>query len=329
MALADLIERRKAAAASGISTANTPDDPVVETTQCKGPGKGPRPETAAAAEAQEPLASEEPSPAAEEPWGVANVVTPSGTQIYYQAGPKRLYLVDGEEVPSVSTVLQVLEKGGLSWWGMKVGVEGVLELLKRPEVVVPPDADAIVALLKEHRLTVNHVKDKAADRGTNVHSALEGWFENGVIPDPQFYPENERGYVAGLVAFLNDAQPLGHASEVMVGVPDGYAGRFDLLASFEGEVVVKTYPKRKPVREAFESSTWLLDLKTSKGVYPSYHLQLAAYEYALEACGYEAPDHSGVLRVTDDGRYELVEGRAHWEQFTSVLEVYHAIKEIG
>jgi hypothetical protein len=35
------------------------------------------------------------------------------------------------EVPSVTTVLGILDKPGLPWWGMKIGVEGVLELVRR------------------------------------------------------------------------------------------------------------------------------------------------------------------------------------------------------
>lgn len=90
-----------------------------------------------------------PEPAVEEPWGVAQTVTPSGIEIYYQAGPKRLYRIrqpvglsegmweysDWVDVPSASTVLQVLEKGGLSIWGQRVGTDGVLELVERGELL--------------------------------------------------------------------------------------------------------------------------------------------------------------------------------------------------
>lgn len=89
----------------------------------------------------EAVVAEEAAPAAEEPWGVAQVVAPNGLEIYYQAGPKRLYKVrnndvsaEWREVPSASTVLQVLEKGGLSHWGQGVGVSGVLELIALGEL---------------------------------------------------------------------------------------------------------------------------------------------------------------------------------------------------
>lgn len=75
---------------------------------------------------------------ATEPYGVADVVSPSGLEIHYEAGPKRLYRIrdwgteaDWQEVPSVSTVLGVLDKPALVYWGNKIGVDGVLELVER------------------------------------------------------------------------------------------------------------------------------------------------------------------------------------------------------
>jgi hypothetical protein len=38
------------------------------------------------------------------------------------------------DVPSVTTALGILEKPALPWWGMKVGVEGVLELRRKREL---------------------------------------------------------------------------------------------------------------------------------------------------------------------------------------------------
>lgn len=290
-----------------------------------------------------------------EPKGVASVVTPAGLAIYYQAAPKRLYRVrerwvggpledlkeefsDWVEVPSVSTILGCLEKGGLSWWGMCVGVGGVAALVQKTDAdyaqaihhaLIEGDVPWLVDRLKAEKLTVNHVKSQAADRGTNVHSALELYADTGTMPNPEFFPETERGYVEGLVAFLNDAHPNVHHSELMVGSVDGFAGRFDLVANldFAGKVVTKTYPKRQPIRSEV-GGTWLLDLKTSKDVYPSYHLQTAAYRSAMSECGYGEVDYAGVLRVTADGRYELVEARAEYEDFLSVLSTYKAIERI-
>jgi hypothetical protein len=282
----------------------------------------------------------------EQPVGVAQSVAPSGIEIYYQAAPKRLYRVrklpvkgwtgdcaEWFEVPSVSSITDVLEKGGLSWWGMKVGVEGAISLLLDNHLSLEAyptiGTDGVVDMLKEHKLTVNHVKGAAADRGTNVHAALEAYADSGTLPNPDFFPETERGYVAGLLDFLIDAKPKVLHSELMVGsVEYGLAGRFDMVAEVDANVITKTYPKRLPIVERITGRI-LFDLKTSKGVYPSYHIQTAGYVGAYAECGYGEVDDMAVVRVTDDGRYEVVRGRADYDDFLKVLDVYRVVKGLS
>jgi len=76
-------------------------------------------------------------------------VSPSGIETCYSPAPRRHYKVrdtsvgnyedhgdtmffptDWQEVPSVTTVLDVLNKP-LSYWGNKIGADGVLELVRR------------------------------------------------------------------------------------------------------------------------------------------------------------------------------------------------------
>lgn len=201
------------------------------------------------------------------------------------------------------------------------------QLVHKDGSVATPES--IKELLRDHKLTVNDVKGRAADRGTNVHTALELYAERGILPDPGLYPANEAGYVRGLVEFIKDSNLQVKHSEVMVASAiGGYAGRFDVIGSIDGEVVTKTYPKRSPIKTKLRWDEGLLDLKTSKGVYPSYHLQLDAYDLAYEESGYGLVDHTAVVRVTDDGRYELVEGRATRGNFFAVLAVHNIIRAI-
>lgn len=282
--------------------------------------------------------------------------TPSGIEVMYQSSP-RLYKLrnddtpweDVPEVPSVTTVLDILNKGGLPWWGQKVGVKGVLSLLSRGALTSAFDwdtdterlvhgeeyatEDSIVSLMTEHKLTVNHTRDDAADRGVNVHDALESWGATGKLPNPDEFPENEQPYVKGLLAFLTDVQPVAVRQEVMVGSLEyGFAGRFDLVArvDHERDYTERCYPKRADKRNLLDPGTFLLDLKTSKGVYSSHHLQLAAYELAAIECGYEPTDARGVIHVTDTGKYELVfSTNASGDQFLAVRAAYEALKDLS
>lgn len=293
-------------------------------------------------------------------------LTPSGMGVYYSWAPRRYYKlgmyhekkgIDWDacrEVPSVTNVLGVLDKSGaLTWWGQGVGVDGVLELLKKRVLredhyalyfggecgsdgwlgSTRADKDSITQLLTEHKLTVNHQKDKAADRGVNVHGALEAWVENGRLPIWEQWPEAERGYVQGLAEFMAALSGVvgGKEAELMVGsLEHSYAGRFDLVLTLNKpvEVVTKTYPKRKPRVEEIPAGRYLLDLKTSKGIYSTHYLQLEAYEAAAVECGYEPTDHRGVIHVTADGRYELALNR-DWtfEDFLAVRKCYQHMNE--
>lgn len=262
--------------------------------------------------------------------------TPSGVKLFYQDEPKRLYTVNGKWVPSVTTILGVLDKPALPWWGMKIGVEGVLKLLsdgvlRFEDLDDLPDTETAVEALTASKLTVNHVKDKAGSRGTSVHRALEDWADFGKWPDPFAYPAEEQGYVRGVMAFLEDAAPEVIASELMVGsVVHEFAGRYDLLAILgEREVVTRLYPKRKPKRETIDGGVYLLDLKTSKNVYTTHHLQLAAYEGATRECGYTPSDFRGVVRVSPTGGYELVRSdRGYFDAFLAVNECWRAMESL-
>ena len=270
--------------------------------------------------------------------------TPSGLEIYYSWAPKRLYrlmALDDSwiEVPSVTNVLGVLDKSGaLTWWGMKVGVEGVLKLGDDFGLwprVCESTVDQLVELLTEHKLTVNHVKNAAADRGVNVHGALEHWCETGKIPDPDLFKEHEQGYIVGLVHFLTDIQRSVNRdairAELMVGSLEHlYAGRFDLDLLLEEpcELVTRCYPKRADKIETIPGGLYRNDAKTSKRVYDSHALQLEAYEGAAIECGYPASDYRAVIHLMEDGRYEFVVSEG-WTfgDFLTIRKCYAVMSE--
>jgi hypothetical protein len=194
------------------------------------------------------------------------------------------------------------------------------------EDAVPADVPSVEELMKEHKLTTNDVKDSAADRGTNVHDALEQWAKTGHLPSPGDFPESEVGYVSGLVAFLEDARPEPVRTEVMVGsVEHGFAGRYDLELRLN-----ETRTLRRTQKRAYHDicpGTYLVDFKSSKGVYPSTHFrQLAAYEAARVECGYEPTDAQYVLNANGEGSYAFVKSTATLADFLAVLSVYNSDK---
>lgn len=280
-------------------------------------------------------------------------LTPSGIECWYSWSPRRHYKLRRNvgphdqripntpwiEVPSVTTVLNVLDKSGaISWWAMRCGISAVIELDKRkilPTAVADYALPELERLVVDNKLSINHQTASAATRGVNVHSAFEKWAEDqSYRPIVDTYPETEQGYIRGLISFLDDLGEVEDVeSEVMVGsIQHGFAGRYDLRftstpAFDEKSVVTKVYPKREAKRSVLPTGKFLVDLKTSKGIYPTHALQLAAYEMASVECGYGATDHRAVVHVTANGNYELVLTHATSEDFLSVLTAHNTMSK--
>jgi RecB family exonuclease len=224
---------------------------------------------------------------------------------------KHTYTVDGLKFPSVTTILSVIDKPGLSWWGMKMGVEGVCQLARADENLDWRDPEGIVKLLTHYKLTVNHTLKKAGTRGTSLHNALEAWMYDAKAPNAIEFPAEDRGYVQALARALLEFRPMVVNMEVPVAsLTYGFAGRYDLLADIEGEIV-------------------RIDLKTGKKIYPEQVFpQLAAYEFAAVECGEHESDRQMVLRLDADGSFETADSTATFADFLAIKVAFDAVQKL-
>lgn len=287
--------------------------------------------------------------------------TPSGTVVAFYADPRRYTLLgkgmeEAITVPSVTELLKVLDKPDLPWWGMGIGVDGMLALWEKNLLarttdgqlaVVHPtenvwtlaDHDLLVEQLKLQRLTTNHVVKGAGDRGQSAHDALEAWAVTGELPEPGRYPPPEQEYVRAtrkLCEALHGRWETRGAEVIVGSLEHGYAGRYDLRGRITEDVTVVRQALRKdgsaPLkgggkRMIIPAGTRLLgDLKTSKRVYSEHLLQLVAYEYASVECGYEETDLRAVLHVTAFGEYEFVPVSTSFANFLAVKEAWGAMQ---
>lgn len=70
----------------------------------------------------------------------------------------------------------------------------------------------------------------------------------------------------------------------------------------------------------------LLDWKTSKAVYPEYHLQVVAYGGALASMGLGMPETASIVRIgKEDAQFETVTA---WENLDQARGLYHAWKHL-
>lgn len=191
----------------------------------------------------------------------------------FTQGSSRFYRVDGELLPSVTSILACLAKPALVGWSGKVNREAIFTHFEANPTLTPKELRA--ATDKAHQ---NIAAKSAADLGTLAHARCE-WLIQKMLgqtvgPDPievskvtDDLPEDARNRALwSSMAFedwvkANDVNPI--ATEIVVAHRvHKFAGTADLLACVNGRVAV-------------------IDLKTSSGVWPEMYMQLAAYRIAM------------------------------------------------
>ena len=209
------------------------------------------------------------------------------------------YLLDGEKVPGVTTILRTLPKDALvEWAGKTTAAYAVDHWDELGELAPSKRLDRLNRARFEDR-------DAGARRGTEVHRLGEALVSGEEVT----VPDELAGHVESYVAFLDAWEPEPVVVEaVIANRAVGYCGTVDLVADMRGE-------------------RWLLDLKTARsGIFGETALQLCAYaraEVYLDAEGTEAKmaelgiERIGGIHVRADG-WDLRELRADdevWNTF--------------
>jgi hypothetical protein len=151
-------------------------------------------------------------------------------------------------------------------------------------------------------------RDAAGDRGTVVHEALAALIEGQTVELPDDCDPKAGRLIQGFLNFWHEMTPVTILSETML-TGDGYAGCCDWIGTIGGEV-------------------WLIDFKTSAGIYTSYHLQTAAYGAAAEREGLATVKRRGCLWLKSNTKkgYQIVESDNpvnDWYAFMACKEIYH------
>lgn len=201
-----------------------------------------------------------------EPASVLSGGTPGGTGQNLADAVKSIGLIMTDDhryywngkgpYPSVTTVLKVLDKPAVTNW---IARETARAAFHHPTEGRTED-DYISFLVAQPRERT----DIAAKLGSSVHLLADmasrspqdgpGGFE---IPSEALpYLEAFRGFLGRY-----SASSIISSEKAVLNLSDGYAGTYDLIMQIAGAL-------------------WLIDIKTSKGYYPEYALQLAGYGHA-------------------------------------------------
>jgi len=217
-------------------------------------------------------------------------------------------------VESVSTICdRILPKDGLPPWSERAGIHGTIEAVRLGLITAETTDEEAVAIVRANKLGADAERNRAADRGLNVHALLEAYMLEGRPPNPAEHPEHHRPFIRGLVKWLLWADPEPEAVELIVADPErGYAGRLDLIAQINGRLT-------------------LVDLKTQENgaIYESAHVQCRLYRDAEERWGEYRPQDALVVVADGHGGFREMPLLADAELSNHALDYYRRIKPIS
>lgn len=204
--------------------------------------------------------------------GRATVTFKSGSHVYTVQVPEK-GITDLWQ-PSVTGIIRVLSKADvLVPWAIKEMVKKTEAILATLPAGTPLSGSLVSAVLKSAQETYREKRDEAADIGTYVHDYLEGELNHrsGIgsppaLPHdmPEEYAERVTNSIAaGLQFFDAHKIVLVQAESPRWSPTHGFIGTGDVIAVVDEELTV-------------------IDYKTSKRLYSTVFLQLAAYQAAYE-----------------------------------------------
>lgn len=219
---------------------------------------------------------------------------------YYFVAPEHQAILGREKFLAVTTLLGVIEKGGM---GYALARASLREYMETPDKYQDP---------KEVIATIQGRWRKKAELGKTIHSLAEAIARGSDVHPVDIH----EGYATAVYAFFAAVQPKAIEVEVnFYNTMHGYAGTADLLALVGAD-----------------EKTYLLDFKTTPEVYREAKLQLCAYRECdwMLVRGELKPvppiDATAVVLLGEDGTYTLRVVDASLETFLYAKGLYEGLE---
>lgn len=193
--------------------------------------------------------------------------------------------------PSVTTILKVLAKPELTYWIKKVTAEEAVRTMD----------------VKQGINATQKVMEDAGGEGSMAHNLIDEYWR-GIKYNKQNQGEKVQAYLTAFEEFVKVHKPVCITSEGTVYSHKGkYAGTYDGVFEIAGE-------------------KWLIDWKTSNGIYWDHKIQIIAYKHALEEMGTRV-DKCAIVQLKNSG-LPLVELVGEVEKGTDLYKCFKAAKYI-
>lgn len=162
---------------------------------------------------------------------------------------KKPNITDARELgllPSVTTILKLLNKPALNAWQQEQACMAVLTSPRKENEKLDEFVHRVLSVDKEHEAEAK----EAADKGSEIHKAIELCLQ-GKEFNPVWKP-----YVEGVLPVVANLGKIIFSEKVLVNAEDGYAGRADLGLETDRDIIVadfkttRSMPKKEPWIEA-------------------------------------------------------------------------------
>ena len=203
------------------------------------------------------------------------------------------YKIEGVEYPSVTYILVLFYNPYLKQWAVNCAIEYITEH-KNDNTY---QAGGTSSLLQDARYAYKNVSETALSIGSEVHYAIEQHIKN-ILGDkgtsaPLTTVESENAFNAFLKWEKEYIKKYLFTEMTIVNKVSGYAGTLDCVAVFNND------------------KKYVIDFKTSKAIYSSYEMQIAAYASTFSINNpMHATDNIGILRIDKET------GLPHWKDVT-------------
>ncbi len=215
----------------------------------------------------------------------------------------RTYTIDEVELPSVTSVLGILDKSeALLPWAVRQCTKFIRE--NKGDRETYPTLDRLLTSAENEW---RNVRDEAGETGSQAHSIIESHIKGKAVPTEisPAYGAFKQWEDLHCVSWLKSEMTVQDLSE-------GYAGTLDAIAIFEGK-------------------NYVIDFKTSSGFYDTFGMQIAAYANAARKMGHDI-EGCGVLRL--DKKTGLPEWRDYshrmdrdYNAFLHLLDYWYSAAE--
>ncbi len=236
-------------------------------------------------------------------------------KVEFDEARHRYWIEEGEEkkfLPSVTTVLNVLDKPALHFWAIKKTVVYIGEHLPELRVDDLTEEKAFIILDKAKKHAYELAKQEA-DIGSRIHELIH---QHLLGQEVEIINEEDK-VQAGFLAYLGWLQEHKFKAleiEMRLAHPTYlYAGTLDVVGILDGELAI-------------------LDWKSSGGIYLENYLQISAYKKAYEETTGKEVKRVFIIHLgKKDGDfipYEVRDTETPFEMFLACLKLYNGKKNI-